>query len=116
MTDQAPLTDEELAGLQGFRSRGGYLPDFWHGKRTVDILIAEVERLREQVSRLREDQSLMQDDLRALLRAAGMGDHARPQSPHEVMLQAVAEVERLRAALHAHRLDFAAPRPEHEAL
>lgn len=43
------------------------------------------------------DASVMQDDLAALLGALGMGDHARPQPPHEVMLEAIAAVRRLRA-------------------
>lgn len=44
-------------------------------------------------------QSVMQDDLAALLRALGLGDHARPETPHAVMLSAIAEVERLRVRL-----------------
>lgn len=36
-------------------------------------------------------------DLGALLRALGMGDHARSQSPHEVMLEAIEEVKHLKA-------------------
>jgi hypothetical protein len=35
-------------------------------------------------------------DLGRLLDALGLGDYARPESPHEVMLQCIAEVERLR--------------------
>ena len=50
-----------------------------------------------EVGRLREGQSVMLDDLAALLRALGLGDHARPETPHHVMLSAIAEVERLRA-------------------
>ncbi len=56
----------------------------------------ELAEARAEVARLQEGQSLIQDDLAALLRALGMGDHARPESPHEVMLSAIAGVERLR--------------------
>lgn len=45
------------------------------------------------------EQQTMQDDLAALLRALDMGDHARPQSPHEVMLEAVARARAARQAL-----------------
>lgn len=61
----------------------------------IKTLESEVERLRGEVERLRAEQSLMQDDLAALLRALDLGDHARPESPHEVMLSAIAAVERL---------------------
>lgn len=42
------------------------------------------------------DTSIMQNDL-ADLRVLGMGDHARPESPHQVMLRVIAEVRLLRA-------------------
>lgn len=38
----------------------------------------------------------MLDDLGSLLRAVGLFDGARPQSPHEVMLEAIREVERIK--------------------
>jgi ABC-type antimicrobial peptide transport system ATPase subunit len=42
------------------------------------------------------DVSVMQDDLAAVLRALGLGDHARPVSPHEVMRREVLPaIERL---------------------
>lgn len=40
------------------------------------------------------DPAVLQADLRDLLNALGMGDHARPQSPHEVFQGCVAEVRR----------------------
>lgn len=43
-----------------------------------------------------------------LLEALGLGDYARPESPHEVMLQCIAEVKRLRAGDSA----FLTERPE----
>lgn len=42
------------------------------------------------------DNSLIQDDLRKLLDALGLFSGARPQTPHEVMLEAIAEAARLR--------------------
>lgn len=49
---------------------------------------------------LAADASVMQDDLLGLLRALGLGDHARPYSPHEVMMREVLpEVRRVRREL-----------------
>lgn len=45
------------------------------------------------------DEDVMQSDLRELLLALDMGDHARPQSPHEVFQDALAEVRRIKARL-----------------
>lgn len=45
------------------------------------------------MTRLSEE--VMQDDLSELLRALGMGDHARPESPHEVMQQCIAKARTL---------------------
>jgi hypothetical protein len=39
------------------------------------------------------------EDLGLLLRVLGLGDHARPCSPHEVMLDAINEVRKLRQRL-----------------
>jgi hypothetical protein len=33
--------------------------------------------------------AVMQDDMAELLRALGLGDHARPASPHEVMVNEI---------------------------
>lgn len=48
----------------------------------------------------RPDASVAQDDLAAILRELGLGDHARPESPHEVVqglvLPTVREVVRQR--------------------
>jgi hypothetical protein len=63
----------------------------------VPLLVAEVERLRASSA---VSNGMMQDDLKALLRALGMGDHARPKSTHEVMLEAIEEVGRLRGVEH----------------
>lgn len=43
--------------------------------------------------------AVMQSDLRELLVALDMGDHARPQSPHEVFQEALAEVRRVKAKI-----------------
>jgi hypothetical protein len=63
----------------------------------VPVLLAEIERLRASSAATNE---MMQDDLGALLRALGMGDHARPKSPHEVMLEAIQEAGRLKNIEH----------------
>ncbi len=45
---------------------------------------------------------VMQSDLRELLLALDMGDHARPQSPHEVFQEALVVLrQRLRGLDHA---------------
>jgi hypothetical protein len=50
---------------------------------------------------------VLHNDLAALLRALGMGDHARPKSPHEVMREAIAGVELLKTSLERTRNAFA---------
>lgn len=42
------------------------------------------------------ESSVLQDDLRDMLRALGLPDAARPQSPHAVFRECIAEVEKLR--------------------
>jgi hypothetical protein len=49
------------------------------------------------------EQDIMQDDLRELLDALGMFSGAQPQSPHEVMQNAIAAVRRLRKVERAAR-------------
>lgn len=49
--------------------------------------------VREHVA----EQYLIHEDMGALLRALGMFDGARPESPHQVMLLAIAEAGRIRA-------------------
>lgn len=44
------------------------------------------------------DNTILQDDLRDLLRALGMSDAARAQSPHEVFRECISAVEQLRAS------------------
>lgn len=44
-----------------------------------------------------DDSGVLQDDLRDLLRALGLPDGARPQSPHEVFRECIEEVKRLKA-------------------
>lgn len=36
-----------------------------------------------------DSNSVMQDDMAVLLRLLGLGDHARPYSPHEVMVKEI---------------------------
>lgn len=53
----------------------------------------------------RRDADVAQDDLAAILRALGVGDHARPQSPHEVVWQEVLPaIERLRVSAGAYSI------------
>ena len=42
------------------------------------------------------ERDAMMRDLGLLLEALGLGDHARPESPHEVMQRCIAEARRLR--------------------
>jgi hypothetical protein len=51
----------------------------------------------------RAEQDAVHADLSQLLRVLGLGDHARPQSPHEVMLDAINEAGRLRQSAEAIR-------------
>lgn len=49
-----------------------------------------------------DDSSVAQDDLAAILRLLGLGDHARPQSPHQVVQDEVLPTLRAwRVALEA---------------
>jgi hypothetical protein len=57
------------------------------------------------VSAHRAEQDAVHADLSMLLRVLGMGDHARPQSSHEVMLDAINEVGKLRQSAEAIRAD-----------
>jgi hypothetical protein len=57
------------------------------------------------------EEAIMQDDLRELLDALGMFSGAQPQSPHEVMQNAIAVARRLRAALERIR-DLPLPHQE----
>jgi hypothetical protein len=52
-----------------------------------------------EVSAHRAEQDAVHAGLSQMLRVLGMGDHARPQSSHEVMLDAINEVGRIRVAL-----------------
>lgn len=44
-----------------------------------------------------DERDAVMRDLGLLLDALGLGSHARPQSPHDVMMMCVAEARRLRA-------------------
>lgn len=57
------------------------------------------EAILEARKRLADTNSLMQDDLSDLLRALGLSDAARPQSPHTVMQEAIKEAGELRQDL-----------------
>ena len=68
----------------------------------------DIDAIRQRLfeARWRREQSVMQDDLAALLRALDISDHARPTSPHHVMVDevipAVARVTAERDALRFH--------------
>lgn len=68
---------------------------------TARSVIASVRPhlLAAEVSAHRAEQDAVHADLSQMLRVLGMGDHARPQSSHEVMLDAINEVGRLRTRL-----------------
>lgn len=51
------------------------------------------------------DSDTLQNDLADLLRALGLQDHARPQSPHEVFRECIEKVKRLRTAEAGLRAD-----------
>lgn len=68
------------------------------------MLAAAADDLSEQgaqeaVRRHVAEQHAVHADLAQLLRILGLGDHARPQSPHEVMLDAINEVGKLRQSV-----------------
>lgn len=45
----------------------------------------------------KDERSILQNDLRDMLRALGLPDSARPQSPHEVFRECIEEVKRIAA-------------------
>jgi hypothetical protein len=55
---------------------------------------ATQDAIRERVA----EQHAVHEDLAMLLRVLGLGDHARPKSSHEVMLDAINEAGKLRQA------------------
>lgn len=80
--------------------------DLDEGQREVDTRIgatvAAVARAAEVSARVAEQESV-HADLALLLRTLGMFDGARPESSHEVMLEAIAEAGRLRQSAEAIR-------------
>jgi hypothetical protein len=72
----------------------------WERERFRRVIgAAAPSLLADEVSAHRAEQDAVHADLSMLLRVLGMGDHARPQSSHEVMLDAINEVGRIRLAL-----------------
>lgn len=72
----------------------------WERERFRRVIAAALPTvLAAEVSAHRAEQDAVHADLSQLLRVLGMGDHARPQSSHEVMLDAINEVGRIRLAL-----------------
>ena len=72
--------------------------------------------LFDEVSRLRGDAEVAQADLRDLLLILGMGDYARPQSPHEVFQEALAVLRTrlIGAVLQYHTGDVVQHKPSGE--
>ncbi|MCR4339971.1 MAG: hypothetical protein NUW01_08805 [Gemmatimonadaceae bacterium] len=77
------LTPEQAAAIRnhahGHRDRHG---DLYGLCADVDALLADRDELARRHA---ADQDAALDDLRAILRALGLGDHARAKSPHEVV-------------------------------
>jgi hypothetical protein len=72
----------------------------WEQERFRRVIGAAAPHLlAAEVSAHRAEQDAVHADLSQLLRVLGMGDHARPQSSHEVMLDAISEAGRIRLAL-----------------
>jgi hypothetical protein len=73
-------------------------------------LLAMAERLdtelREAKNHSSNLNSMMQDDLAVLLLVLGMGDHARPQTPREVMQEIINRVETWRDCLESVRYEL----------
>jgi len=74
----------------------------------IAVKTARIAELEQSARQHHAERDLMHADLGDLLEATGLGDFARPQSPHEVMQQAIARVreireerERLTGAIHA---------------
>lgn len=61
--------------------------------------VRKIERLQAEVEGLRRSATDAIDDLRLLMRALKMPDHARPQSPHEVWLEVHDRIHIWRQAL-----------------
>jgi hypothetical protein len=70
-----------------------------HPLREVPALILRAEAAESALSAARAEQEAVLDDLGMLLEALGGLNVARPISPHAVMLECIAEVQRLRADL-----------------
>jgi len=90
----APMSRREQAGF--FMLDHGFIGTTTRNGKFQDDLEDLLTRVAGESAAV---QSVMQDDLAALLRALGLGDHARPETPHTVMMSAIAEVGRLKTTL-----------------
>lgn len=64
----------------------------------VDGLEDKIASLEAKLASVHHD--VIQDDIAAILRALGLGDHARPVSPHSVVIdEIIPRIEGLRANL-----------------
>ena len=55
----------------------------------IQLLSDELDRVEEESEVAQDRMSTMQDDMAELLRVSGLGSHARPASPHEVMVREI---------------------------
>ena len=108
MTDQVPeeaiTADDEAimtAILPAVHDPGSVLPRLeseslphWQSRAVLAYAVPLIRAV--EVRKHVQEQDAILRDLGALLNALGLGDHARPESPHEVMLQCIAEAKRLK--------------------
>lgn len=93
LNEQLLEIDSALAEYADSQESGADAPDLiammWDRccqltSRAVERAL-EIDRLRTQHEQWHVDRTVMLDDLAAILRTLDLGDHARPQSAHEVM-------------------------------
>jgi hypothetical protein len=69
----------------------------WYATAALRAAIPQISAAGTRAHRAEQD--TVHADLSQLLRGLGMGDHARPQSSHDVMLDAINEAGRIRTRL-----------------
>jgi hypothetical protein len=65
----------------------------WMPERWIDLFIDCYDDIKAARG---DDSEVLQNDLQEMLQALGMFDGARPQSPHTVFQECLAEVRRLK--------------------
>lgn len=92
-----PLLHGEVAGLVEEREiakLAAWLRDYDAGDRVAHDQFDRAADLLESLTAQPDQNGVLQDDLGELLRLLGMPGHARPQSPHDVFQEALAELRR----------------------